>query len=721
MIALMALLTWGFHASVNHRFSLMMAGMQEAATLTNVMRIEELVLLEEYRQSTLLHLSSRQHILDAVTEEHQAMALLGRIRTEELQSSILHDAAAKLEGEATKEEKMASDLDYASIADNLDYISSKLKGTSVAKRAQDEAAEASKRLEHADDLAEQGAELLKQAEAKLNATENPSEVIAADQGICRWVYWACSSIDRNAPPETGKKISNEAIEIAAEFDHALKLLNDASNERQYATNLLQKSSKDVNESIAILESASKFRENAEEEHFEAVELHDKAKKEEQKAKEDEIVEAIEEEEAISDKSRLITALNSMSRYVVQARAEGEDATALDYHRQQEQTAITATEMQIRAVTYAAKKQVTHAGWYASTAVLMAVGLLYLSLQHIGKTCLTGEPWLWLVRQQKLSIRDVSYVYLHFLLVILTMAFSGQLLHDYPKHGFRGKIEIIALFSLVGSFFQVALLHFLPNVIRLVSVSSLNAHTFLTLVVENVAKSGIVVFAVFILEILLCWINFGAALFTHVYKWNGYCLWGVVTVAAILHLVYFEDYSQLARDIDSTMEVRSAPTIDKEQGTELRSLVDDTPQLWDGRGGIMGDLDSASSSCTKDNNYGSTVVTNGHEFSSEISSTFISSWTAQLSRLCFLVDMVLASWSIWVVRYNVAVIFKISPLSPGIVWGYMPLWVLNLVLLTIFLASIYIFCRWRQKEHHLPSLGDARAGGEEHRSSSPLLR
>jgi hypothetical protein len=329
--------------------------------------------------------------------------------------------------------------------------------------------------------------------------------------------------------------------------------------------------------------------------------------------------------------------------------------------------------------------------------------------------------MWLVRKEKLSIRDVSYVYLHFLLVILTMAFSGELLHDYPKHGLRGKIEIVALFSLVGSFFQVTLLHFIPNVIRLVSFSSLNAQSFLTLVVENVAKSGIVVFAVFMLEILLCWINFGAALFANVYKWNGYWLWGVVIVTATLHLIFLEDYSQIAGDGDSKTEVQSTSTIEKEQGTELKSLVDDKSQQWHCSGSIMGDVNSTSSRCASDNNYGSTVVTNGNEFSSEISSTFISSWTAQLNRLCFLLDMVLASWSVWVARYNISVIFKISPLSPGIVWGYMPLWVLNLVLLTVFAAVIYICCCWKRKDDHLPSLGDAWAGDEEHHSGSPLLR
>ncbi len=701
----------------------MMASMQEAATLKNALRMEELVLFDDYRRSTMLHLASRQHVQAAFTEEHEAMALLGRIRAEELQSSIFHDAATKLEDEATKDEQEASDLDYASIGDNLDYISSKLKGASIAKRAEEEATEASERLSHADELEKRGTELLNQAEAKLNATGNVADVVASNQGVCRWISWACDNIERQTPTEVGKKISDEAIAIAADFDDALQLINEATNERKFATELLHKSTKDVDESIALLESAKQFREKADVEHQESLELHDKAEKEEERAKEDQIVGELETGEAVSDRARLISALNAMSRYVADARAEAENATVLDYRRKEEQAVMMETETRIRATTFAAKKHVTHAGWYASLTVLLAIGLLILSLMRIVNTCQGSEPWLWLVRKQKLSIRDISYVYIHFLLLILTLAFSGQLLHEYHRHGFQARTEIVALFALAGSFFQVTLLHFIPNVIRLVSVSSLNVNTFMTLLIENVGKSGIIVFALFLLEILICWVNLGTTIFSRVYKLNASWLWGIVATTATLHIIFFESYNQHSAEIGSIadgLDASSISTFEKDQGTELRSFVDDASRTNDS-GHETFDFCTITSKCTNNTSYGSTLGNAGVGCHSEISLTFISSWASQLNRLKFLLDVLLASWAVWVARHNVAVIFKISPLSPGIVWGFIPLWILDLVLVALSGSMLYAFCRWQQrKQQHFPHTPRDSHDEGNCLSTSPLL-
>jgi len=240
------------------------------------------------------------------------------------------------------------------------------------------------------------------------------------------------------------------------------------------------------------------------------------------------------------------------------------------------------------VTFQAKKHVAHAGWLALLAVLLASTLLVLSIVRIGETCLTREPWTWLIRKDKISIRDVSYVYLHILILILTMGFSSQLLNNYHMHGHFARAEIVVVFALAGSFFQVTLLHFLPNIIRLASVSSLNSSTFLTLLAENVGKSGIIVFFVFILEILICWVNFGTIVFSRVDHLNRPWLWVFATIAGCLHIIFFESYAQfMAEDTQRTQDGESdvSSITVSEQGTELRSLVEegrssqDTPGSW----------------------------------------------------------------------------------------------------------------------------------------------
>lgn len=729
VLALVALLTWAFHASVSRKFSQMMTGMQEASALKSAMRMDELILFDDYRRSALYHLASRRHIQDAYKKEYEAMDLIHRIRAEEAESAALHDAASELATEAENDEKKAERLDYASIGDNLDYIASKLQGTVIEKRAEKEAAEASERLTHADELERKGSERLAQIEQQLNTTGTTSEVVAAShEGLCAWMSWACKSIDRTAPPESVQKISDEAIAIAASFEEALRLLDEAKKERDYAMTLLHKSAKDVNESIAILEEANDYKEYADEEHLEAMELHDKAKKEKQEAVQDETDGELEDKEVEMDEIRLISALNAYSRDVVSARAEAENATALDYSRKEERETIMKIQTQIRSVTNAAKRHVAHAGWYALMSICLAIGLFVLMILRIVNTCQTSEPWFWILRQQHLEIRDISYVYIHVLLLILTMAFSGQLLHDYHRHGILGRIEITTLFALVGSFFQVTLLHFFPNVIRLVSVSSLNTHTFLTLLLENVAKSGIVVFALYILEILFLWVNFGDSIFSRVYRLNGPWLWGFVVIAAMLHMCFIENYSQLSSDSESRVigsEMSSITAPERNPGTELRSLVDESASPSTPSCNSLGSIDLGSSSSStgarrpNSMSYGSTQG-GSMSFSPEVSSTFISSWSSQMNRLMFLVDILLASWAVWVVRHDMAIIFKLSPLAPRIIWGFFPLWVLDIALAAVLVVLAYMFCKWKQRKQQEVEYRRDGSGSAGRIATTPLL-
>lgn len=700
VVALVALVAWAVHASVDRKFQQMMRGLQEAAALKSVWRMDELLLLNDDREATLYHLASRRHIQDAYKKEYEAREILIRIRAEEMESTALHNTASKLENYAEEDEKKAGDLEYASIGDHIDYIASKLQGTVVEKRAEEEAAEASERLNRADELEKEGTELLYQAEAQLNATGTVSEVLSSHHGLCGWVSFACNSIDRTARTEYGQKTSSAAIAVAASFDEALKRLEEAKKEKDYAMKLLHNSANDVNVSIAILEEANSFREKADDEHLKAMELHEKAKKEKEEGARDEIIGGLEDKEIAEDYLRLISALNAYSRDVVDARAEAENATALEYGRQRERANIMEIEIRIRNLTYAAKKHVAHAGWYALLAVLLAVVLFVLLIFRIVGTCKTSEPWLWLLRTQCLEIRDISYIYNHFLLLILTMAFSGELLYDYNRHSILGRIEITTLFALVGSFFQVTLLHFIPNIVRLVSVSSLNTHTFLTLLLENVAKSGICVFILFLLEILLCWVNFGDSIFSRVYRLNGPWLWGFVAITGIFHVCFLENYNQ------------HSTALERDHGTELRSLLDDSTRPV---------APNSNSWSIADLSYGSTQESTIMSVGPEVASTFISSWATQLNRLMFLAEILLASWALWVVRYDMAIIFKLSPLAPRIIWGFFPLWVLDIILAALFAALAYLLFRWKrqkQMEIQIPRNSLESAGG--YIASTPLL-
>ena len=681
----------------------MMAGMQEVATLQRGMQIEEFKLFRNYREASDLRLASRRHVQEAYSKEYDAMEVLVRLRSEEKEAELIHEETQDMASRANQFEQRASNRSYASTADRMGYVASKLKGTSIEKQAEEEAAEASVRLVHAEELEREGLTRLHNAEAILNGTtvdsDTISEIVASNKGICRWMSWACKGVDKSAPMDPNKKVSNEAISLANEFSESLKLIDQAKKERENAVELLHRSSEDVNTSIALLERAYDLREKADREHSDAIELYQKAKAVEEQTEKDEMMGALEDQEVVMDKIRLIEDLNLMSEFAVEAREEAQNATALEFNSKDEQGRVIETGLRIRQATFAAKRHVTHAGWIALFAVLFSVVLLVLAALRVANAFQNNEPFSWLLaRNPKLEIRDISYVALHVMLLLLSLAFSGELLFDYHIRGTVGRVEIVTLFALAGSFFQVTLLHLLPNVIRLIVLSSLNWNTFSTLLLENVGKSSIIVFAVFVLEILLLWVNFGTTLFSHVYKWNGFWLWGFVAMLAVLHIVSFENY-QSAVSLRGSHSSRINVT-GIEEGTELISLESGTCSTPTSLQSV--DLDSqvlrSSDDRTVPVTYGSTYSRPNAAFSPEISATFISSWSSEVTRLFVLVDFLLASWAIWVARHNVSIIFRLSPLSAGIVWGFFPMWVLGVVLLLLLATLLFSFCMWKRRKY-----------------------
>jgi len=701
----------------------MMADMQEVAALQRSLQMEEMQLFHNYRMSSVLRSASRQHVQDAYAKEYQVLQVLGRLRSEEVEVDQFSNEAKELATQGQKDETKASSYDTASVSDRLEYVSSKLKGTSLEEEAQKEVEEANERLMKADELERQGFSRLHKAEAQLNGTAADSnsttlsEVVASDRGICQWLPWACQRVENSTPMDPNKRVSDQAISLANEIHESLRLIDEAKRDRADAVELLHKSFEDVNHSIALLELASELHEKADEEHLEAVTLHKQAKIEKAEAEEDEIIGTVINEEIVLDKEILIADLNAMTRLVVEAKEEAQNATDLDSKSKDEQSWIAETDLRIRSTTFAAKKQVTHAGWIALLAVFLSIVLCCLMARRIINAFETNGPLAWILASPKLEIRDISFTFLHILLLLLTLAFSGELLYGYHMRGILARVEIVTLFALAGSFFQVTALHFLPNVIRLIFLSRLNWRTFTTLIVENVGKSSVVVFAVFILEILLVWVNFGSFVFDHVYKWNRVWLWGMTTIVGLLHVICFEKYeSSDARPVSDESIMNPAGC---EEGTELVSLESgsgSTPASFESI-----DL-SKSGSRTSSVSYGSTSDTSSNTFSPEIEATFISSWSFQLARLLVPFDFLLACWAMWVARHNITIIFNLSPISAGIVWGFFPMWVMGVVLVLSLIATVFGYCSWlRKKRLERPS--DVASTGLSPRqdlSTTPLI-
>lgn len=317
---------------------------------------------------------------------------------------------------------------------------------------------------------------------------------------------------------------------------------------------------------------------------------------------------------------------------------------------------------------------------------LATCLFLLGATRLVHSCTGCGPIRWLIREPPLTLRDASYLFIHFLLLLLTMAFSGQMLQIFYIRGAFGRVEIVVLFSLAAAFFQVTLLHFLPNVVRLLSVSSLTTKTFRTLLRENVAKSGVIVFSVFLLETLIILTCCGTKVFATVYKMNQTWLWVFVALVACVHISLIENYTEHSEEGDSVEDgsrKSSLPSLDNQSSTEMKPLVSTTPTNDDERPEKfftinLGSSQSHESVTTLTPNYGGT--SDSLALAPAISSTFISSWEVQFTRLGLLVDLLAATWALWVVRKDLVLIFKLSSIPTKIVWGLLPLWVAGVAVL-----------------------------------------
>jgi hypothetical protein len=50
---------------------------------------------------------------------------------------------------------------------------------------------------------------------------------------------------------------------------------------------------------------------------------------------------------------------------------------------------------------------------------------------------------------------------------------------------------------------------------------------------------------------------------------------------------------------------------------------------------------------------------------------------QLKKIRFLFEIFIACWAVWIVRRNVVLIIRLSPLVGDLAWGRCPLWILNI--------------------------------------------
>jgi hypothetical protein len=230
------------------------------------------------------------------------------------------------------------------------------------------------------------------------------------------------------------------------------------------------------------------------------------------------------------------------------------------------------------------------------------------------------------------------------------------------------------------------------------------------------------------------VNIGTTAFTRAYKLNSWWCWITVVLLAGCYTTFVLKNDVLNRQVDTSPYldvfddpscVRSNPLSLNNAGTEILNLEEEKSSLL-----VQSSLqssaspsirDSASSSAqlsvpgsvriaasteadmlkpptksssssssmrsvplwsTESYRYGALVKGDDSYLSilPDIRSSFLVSWRGELLKTRLLIEIIFASWAIWIIRSDIALIFKLSPLAQGVAWGRCPLWILNVFLL-----------------------------------------
>ena len=696
--------------------------------------------------ATFAHIENLQkqaaHLFhDLIRERHQALDMLrqakileSKIKVEEPVASELYDEAEKDMQLAEQDAQQAMEWYEREVVERFNETMQSMAGTQLKHMSEIELQESQALFEQAKEREQDAADKLDQTKDALEKAQALRDAPEYDTGACswgKWAAWACDTIGKNPQVDVVKEASDIAIEASVDMDAALAEQHEAQLERINATELYYKAMLDGKVSIQMIEDAMALDEKAKSDEEELIKYEKDANQEinayyqeekQAKAKDNEIFEWKQQAQDLHQAAQeLLDTANTDSR-LLYAKENLMEKDRLFIHDLQDRVVI---------MTNNAKDHIAGACWYALFAVIAGAVLLWHTISRVVKTSRHEKPLRWIVREQPHTARDISYTICHLLLFLLAMGFCGELLETFIHHQLMGRIEILLFFSIWSAMVQASVFHFFPRGLKLALSGDLDLATFKRLVMQDLIKRGFLLFLLFLFEILLVLVNFGYTAFSDAHLLNGFGMWILVLFVSLGHVYYFEFLANLFDGVDFWLETGTRQTMDSTitnsesqslktgshpsdqrdetvvdeayAGSEMSSLVTASSIMAGaststGREMLSIDLESASS------NYGSVFPSeenNDGSISTPIASTSCFSWRSELEKLRLVLDILLASWSLWIIRSDVYLMKKLSPISGSLVWGALPHWFYLFAVVALVSICISVTKRhvspWRHAE------------------------
>jgi hypothetical protein len=674
--------------------------LKEAAHMKQTMEYDELMSFNYYLKSVQLH---RQGINDTLRAFEYA------IEAESLENSISFETGdIEILKEDARGKKQQAKVDRSTIA-----------GMDLAKQAEEEN-ERSESLVNRTAVEEaKGKKKLREAQEALVLAEAAQNNTTLDKGICKWAPAMCNMVyannngSRTQNQTTPATASDAAIKANGDIQDALQVIHEAELERSEAIELHRNASIHANQSTAILrdvhafrnrsdadwkKDAEKYRTSAEEEEIEA-------KRDEERAKQEEADIMFKEIELIND--------TEYSMYLFQSaiKDRSNEQYALE-KMNSDLVLVRKRQVEWKQKMEEATHNVAKAGWEALAASVAGLCLLVLVGGRIVATFRYQRPLRWILREAPYFSQDLWYLVCHLCIFVLAMGYVGELLMVFHEQTNIARAGITVVFSLSAAVLQVTLLHILPSVHELFREFRMGATSAIQFLVEHVViRKGSIIVLASAIEMLLCWCWMGDVLFKQLHELNTYEAWLVVLCMSVGHGIFLRTRGYTVPEYlptrcgmefgilsDSTNHVSNDDERDSLLAQSLApscpgsSHVIPSPNGSTESSSSMRPIPVGDSKCCNDvDNYGSLY----NSFRRNLSTSPRNfSWKSELEKIRLLLEFWLASIGLWIVRRDLTLIRKLSPLATGVVWGRAPLWILNICFFLMFATLTVSFANMK---------------------------
>ena len=706
-------------------------GLKEAAHIYFNLEWDEMKALQLHREAIQLHRVGIRDTIMAYEYASEADRLDEYVFQEEKNAQELYKDVKEKENEAQIDKRESTLWGMSSFEDYRKGTEYTIKGVELARQAQEENERSEMMMNCTAEQEKEGKEKLLEAQAALTASEeimkNNTEI---DKGICKWASLVCKAIhsientggNRSLPVQA----TDMSIKANKDMQDALQNIRDAQTERSQAIELHRIASMHTNESTEILFEAGVFKYQSKIDLEEAIEKRTDGDHEEDEAIGEENKATNEENDIALKEYEIQNDIYDSAAFVNRVMNDRNEERIVEEKLHRDLMLIKFRENQLEEKTNEATHHVARAGWEALVASVAGGCLLVVVITRIVGTFRYQRPLLWVVRDEPYFIQDMMYLFNHVCIFLLSMGYIAELLKDFHNHTNIARVGITVIFALVAAVLQVTLLHLIPSFYGLFRDSTLHSSSIRLLLRKVVLKKGVIIALVSAIEMLLCWCWVGTMAFTQVDKLNTYVVWFFVLLISVCYTFHIQNHKYAVADDlsvhlddveDQSSNHNNGQSKNNEsvhfdsmnKGDESDSLL---PACIQGSathnpGSVQGSCQGYKSSIqgskisvvssssmrsiqlesVESDEYGSL----SNIFRAHLSTSPLEfSWESELEKIRLLFEILIASFAIWIIRRDLALIRKLSPLTAGLVWGALPLWILNIFLVVIVATGAVMF-------------------------------